>query len=505
MRPTRNHRFLSLIQSAITTTLKPELQSDVARQTADIIQLCLDELKRRERGTGEVLAAVNREGAVIAADMAALLTRRNGVVPAQSDDTADVTNDITALDQRITDHDRLSKRLSELGAMLKASGADEDVMALLLRAAQWEVRLHCEQLPQADSGASEVPYQPPSDAELRDAIETFVRGQHADGDRVLVTEFARVTGGFSKASYLLTLRNASGGEEKLVVRKMGREPLIALEATLIENEFHLLSDVAKTNFPAPKPLWLGVDVPGVDSNFYIMTRLPGRTIGTFLGGADALPERFLLDLAEILAKLHNYPLETFRAYIDRYDSGAVLSDSVSDWYRRRIAEWRRYAMETDAEFHLASPMATWLLTWLEGNVAEDRRCPVLLHGDYNIHNFLCEDNRVTGVLDWENSMFGAPEHDLAYLRPNIEKHIDWKRFLQHYRDSGGREVDEGAFDFYLAFNAMRISFGSNRAVKNLQRGSMSDIRLAAIEFGFLPDFMRTSLERAVAYENSQRK
>lgn len=502
MKPTRNDRFLSLIQQALDTSIKPELQSDVARQTLDIIQLCIAEMKRREHGTGDVLATANREGAAIADAMTALLARRG--IRVGEDALHDAHVDITPLDREISAQARIADRLSRLGAQLKQSGADDEAMALLLRAAQWEVQLHCEQLPRANSGSDMAPYQPPSDAELRDAIEAFVRAKHPDGKRVAVVEFTRVTGGFSKSSYLLTLRNARGAEEKLVVRKMGRKPLIAYEATLIDNEFHLLSSVAKTDFPAPKPLWLGVDVPGTDSDFYVMTRLPGKTIGTFLGGADKLPERYLLDLAELLAKLHNYPLDTFTDYIDRYDERAVLNDSVSDWYRRRIEGWRRYATERDAAFHLPSPMMIWLLAWLETHVPNDDRRPVLIHGDYNIHNFLCVDDRVTAVLDWENAMFGAPEHDLAYLRPHIEKHIDWHRFLRHYLDSGGCEVNQEAFDFYLAFNAMRITFGSNRAVWNLQSGEMSDIRLAAIEFGFLPDFMRTSLERALAYENKSK-
>ena len=499
MRSSRNDRFITLIQSALETTIKPELSSDVARQTADIIGLCLNELKRREHGTAEVLTAANREAASIAAEMKALLTQRGAPEVRPAGQSA-ARSDATIVDRLITENEQLTAELTGLAAALQKTARDDTMMALLLRAAQWEVRLHCEQLPTAEAGdAADVPYQPPGDEAIRDAIEAFVRTQHEDGNRVAITSFTRVTGGFSKTSYLMTLRNASGAEEQLVVRKMGHVPLIAFEATLIEEEFSLLSAVSKTDFPAPKPLWLGVDVPGTDSNFYVMTRLPGKTIGTFLGGAEKLPARYLLDLAETLAKLHNYPLETFSSYIDECGGHDVLTDSVEGWYRRRIEEWRKYAMERDVGHHLPSPMLTYLMSWLEANVPQDARRPVLLHGDFNIHNVLCVDGRVTAILDWENSMFGAPEQDLAYLRPNIEKHIDWNRFVQHYLDSGGRPLNADAFDFYLAFNAMRITFGSNRAVKNLQTGSMNDIRLAMIEFGFLPDFMRVSLERADAY------
>ena len=123
----------------------------------------------------------------------------------------------------------------------------------------------------------------------------------------------------------------------------------------------------------------------------------------------------------------------------------------------------------------------------------DPRRPVLVHGDFNIHNLLAVDGQITGILDWECSMFGAGEQDLAYVRPIISQHIAWDRFLAHYRASGGPEVNTAAMDFYMAFSAMRLCVIFNKGVRNLQDRAHQDIRYTVIDLGLTPEFMKQAL------------
>ena len=55
------------------------------------------------------------------------------------------------------------------------------------------------------------------------------------------------------------------------------------------------------------------------------------------------------------------------------------------------------------------PRLTWLLHWLEANVPEDDRAPVLTNGDYAIHNVVVRYGKVAGVLDWQGAEFSALE------------------------------------------------------------------------------------------------
>jgi aminoglycoside phosphotransferase (APT) family kinase protein len=112
-----------------------------------------------------------------------------------------------------------------------------------------------------------------------------------------------------------------------------------------------------------------------------------------------------------------------------------------------------------------------MLDWLEQHVPANRNPPVLVHGAFNIHNVLAEGGQVTGLLDWECAMFGAPE------------------------------IDESSMSFYMAFSSMRLNIVFNRGVRNLQQGVTNDIRYALVELGLTPEFMKLALAstRPAAY------
>jgi aminoglycoside phosphotransferase (APT) family kinase protein len=57
-------------------------------------------------------------------------------------------------------------------------------------------------------------------------------------------------------------------------------------------------------------------------------------------------------------------------------------------------------------------------------VPEDNRRPVPTHGDFNIHNVLLDDGKLTDILDCECSDFGTPEQNLAYIQPHVSRHMD---------------------------------------------------------------------------------
>ncbi len=164
-------------------------------------------------------------------------------------------------------------------------------------------------------------------------------------------------------------------------------------------------------------------------------------------------------------------------------------------YRGNIAKWRHYATETE---HLTSPLLHYLLHWLEHHIPADPRPPVLVHGDFNIHNLLVENGHVSGVLDWECAMFGAPEQDLAYIQPHIAPHIDWSQFIAAYYEGGGRQLDTATMPFYLSFSAMRLHIAMLRATRNLQTEVNDDIRYAMVELGFGARFMEMGLAGTTA-------
>ncbi|MCB1691485.1 MAG: phosphotransferase [Pseudomonadales bacterium] len=161
-----------------------------------------------------------------------------------------------------------------------------------------------------------------------------------------------------------------------------RDPHIA------RHEFDLLSVLAGSGIPAPRPVaWLpdAFDVPCILLEYLagdVMSRVPG--------------EELVRDMIETLGRIH--------------DVDTVLLDFLptpSEWVARMV----------DYAGQLTDPATARLAglvreTWPASPPAH----PVLLHGDYWPGNLLVQQDRLAGVIDWEDAALGDPLWDLSVLR-----------------------------------------------------------------------------------------
>ena len=491
MQLSSNERYLELVRNSLNSAILPELQTDAAKASFGLIQSVLGELQKREQRWSHLLEQRVVSGQALSAKLAAMLQ-------------LDVPT--TASGDALIQHDVLTQRLAQQcnaliasRAQLKTVEQQAQVSALLREAAEWECQYYRNQVQPLTEAAA---VEPISDKNGRIDLETlqrFVRAQHAQGDAVSITQMAAVPGGYGKQTSRFSLRERDGTERELIARKNDRHPMVLRGMFCIENEFELVRAVSSTGYPAPTPLWLGLNVPNVDNDFYVMEKLPGRIPGSFLGGVGqaGVSEQLLLDIAAQLARLHAIPLDIFSDFIQRYDDAELLAagtaGTVSACYRRAVEAWARYESEVA---HLPSPYFHFLRDWLLRNIPEDSRRPVLVHGDFNIHNLLVENERVSGVLDWECAQFGAPEQDLAYIQPHLSRLIDWDRFMARYVEAGGRAVDSATLSFYQAYSMMRLHVGMNHGLLNLQQGINRDIRYSVIELAFAPQLMEFGMASA---------
>ncbi|MET0661122.1 MAG: phosphotransferase family protein [Steroidobacteraceae bacterium] len=490
MRLTTNDRYLSLLLQTLETRILPQLPSAAARETAGTMQTCLLELLRRERRTTGVLHEAILEGERIEKAMLELLRARGGEY---SSSTLERARDVpSSFDNAARQFNELVDALTRLAAALshrRTGATDAPVASLLRQAAQWEQRTHTKLAKPAEGDRDGNP--PDVNPLPQPVLEAFIHQHHPDGDRAKLVSMERATVGLGKQTFLIEVEDAKGVRQPLVVRKMdGGAPLIEFKNFELEHEFELLRAVARTGFPSPTPMWLGMDVSGADGNFYVMNRLPGKVMGTWINSAEKFPESELLHIAELMARLHRIGLDQFRDYIARFESPSLLQDTNEACYRRTITEWREYGTGPD---HLSSPSIIFATDWLSANLPHDTRRPVLIHGDFNIHNLLAEHERVTGVLDWECAMFGAPEQDLAWARPNVSKHMSFDKFLAHYEASGGRPVRREWLDYYHAFSSMRQNVIISRGVRNIQDARSTDIRHTLLQILFTPEVLKQSL------------
>jgi hypothetical protein len=351
MKLTSTATYLSLILKTLEQEMIPDLQSANVQGNAQFVVNIVRELLRREQDYAAALPIINDKGSVIEAEMWSAL----GGKPVATN--GEQANPIDRFGQ-------LSKTLTELAESLCRNNIDVTIRApLLRRAADWEYEAHALMLSLGSKKPAEA--NPPSQEPLpREALQNFIHRMHPDGSEAQLIAFERIPGGFNKQTAAITVQDASSRQQQLIVRKCDRTPTSLHKSFDLEREFHLVAAVNRTGFPAPKPLWMGKNVPGVDAPFYIMERLPGKPPGSFIGGAAKLNERFVLEWAELLARLHAISLDALSDFIQGYDSPSVLTETVSQTYRRYVADIRAYAQQTKP---LPSPTLVHLFDWLEHN------------------------------------------------------------------------------------------------------------------------------------------
>lgn len=180
---------------------------------------------------------------------------------------------------------------------------------------------------------------------------------------------------------------------------LAADPHVAL------TEYRLLELLHRAGLPVPRPYcadeW-GAILPGP---WLLNAYIDGQTSTDAAGLAAfaAAGTEFTGLLAQALADLHGTGLRAadvpFLA-----DAGTVVS--------RRLAaapEWSDDALsEPDVR---AALTAHWPPPQLNR--------PVILHGDYWPGNVLWRDERLAGIIDWEDAMFGDPLADLAVARQEL--------------------------------------------------------------------------------------
>ncbi|WP_054370951.1 phosphotransferase family protein [Rhodococcus rhodochrous] len=243
-----------------------------------------------------------------------------------------------------------------------------------------------------------------------------------------VTELRRLSGGFSKETLRAHVTDTTGIRQDIVIRKVspGRR------ADGLRPEYDVVSFVASSNVPVPKPLWYDENALGGPA--FATTAVSGRTMGSVWGWTESPSLEVVRDLARAMGALHsldlsdlgNTPLPPLRT---RSDHLAAIDERAGV-----LAEiWN-----TDDAYR---PVFEHVLRWLRTNTPADCTAPVLVHGDFALHNVMVSNHRISALLDWERAHIGNPSEDLAYLKPSIDQAGAWDEFVDEYRTAGGPPVN----------------------------------------------------------------
>lgn len=179
---------------------------------------------------------------------------------------------------------------------------------------------------------------------------------------------------------------------------------------LREPDIHTLLSKS-TSIPIPRVIALDTDRDIVDSTAIILERLPGIPMSRL--PADANHDGILARVGEYLAETH-----AIRGDFYGYPSEKTMPP-CSNWQTAFFIMWHLLLVDLDS---------TELYTDSEINALKKapdlyRNCflhnppPCLLHMDVWQQNILVHPVRhtLTGLIDWDRSLFGDPEIELAVL------------------------------------------------------------------------------------------
>ncbi|HJO25134.1 MAG: phosphotransferase [bacterium] len=290
--------------------------------------------------------------------------------------------------------------------------------------------------------------------ELPDALRAWV--ERETGSTVVAS--ASHHAGASRSAWNLEVE-AAGAVRRLFLLKDKRDGGGSIRDAAV------LRALAETGIPVP-------EVVAADKKqaVVVLSRLPGRSDFPAADEPQELRERTAAHLMALTAKLH--ALDPRRLRI----AHLALPETPEDCARRTLTEVRG-ALRALGE--AADPFFQFALNWLEANAPNSVEHYSLVHSDMGPGNFLFEEGRVTGIIDWEVAHFGDPMEDLAAIavRDMATPVGSLAKRFDEYAACSGNAVDLPRVHYYRALvlvrNSLMIGLGIAQPSKQMDIDEMT--------------------------------
>lgn len=234
-----------------------------------------------------------------------------------------------------------------------------------------------------------------------DSVSRFFRDHVSGGDCEL--SFTLISGGRSNLTYLVR-----GGGRVWVLR---RPPLghVLPTAHDMTREYRVLSALAGTDVPAPRPIALCEDPSVNDMPFYVMEYCPGVVLANAIPGgyAETIADRHRLSIAlvDTLVRLHA---------IDYRAVGLEGFGRPDGYIERQVTRWSQQWERSQTS---PLPEIDELIRRLRAALPTSSAPATIVHGDYRLGNLAldpADPGKVVAIFDWEMATLGDPLADLGY-------------------------------------------------------------------------------------------
>jgi hypothetical protein len=185
-----------------------------------------------------------------------------------------------------------------------------------------------------------------------------------------------------------------------------------------------------------------------------MERLAGRAE---IYAVPSATER--MDLArqylDNLARLHTLDHGQLGLLREPHATGSPFGHDVADYFDLADEDFRA----SEPRLRWPVPLLQLARRWVRANPPRPGRPLRLIQGDTGPAQFLFEDGKVTGLIDWEQAHIGDPMLDLSSLRLRnmLYPMAPITDLFAYYQERSGIPVDRAAVEYYTVVKLMYTS------------------------------------------------
>jgi len=287
------------------------------------------------------------------------------------------------------------------------------------------------------------------------------------GSGLSVAQLESLSGGASRQTWGVQVRDRDGRQHKLVLRASDHDD----DNAGMELEAASLRAAAAAGMPVPAVLCASDDDAALGCRYLISTRVPGETIPRRIlrSVTGEARQRLLAQCAAALAALHAADPDCI--------PGLRADDPLVLW-----RDWMDALGQPSAAFEIA---LRWLL---------QHRPPAggtaVVHGDFRLGNLIVDDSGLAAVLDWELVHRGDPLEDLGWFCVRAWRFGEDARpaaglgsiedFVASYERAGGGHVDRDALRWWQVLGTLRWGVICQRQAHRHLSGQTRSVELAAI-------------------------
>jgi aminoglycoside phosphotransferase (APT) family kinase protein len=337
-------------------------------------------------------------------------------------------------------------------------------------------------------------------------LSTYLTGRLADST-VEVSDIKHHFEGWSRDTISFTASFQEGDDKKteqLVVRAASETTAGPYKNTnnSLEAEYRVMDAMQSVEVPVPKTYWVETDASILGSEFFVMDYCPGsapvtwrkdvreRLYAAWDSEEKQLPNQFV----QAVAGIHSS---------DPEDVPSLESVPHSEVVDRELNQWTSIYKSVKIK---DEPIINEAIRWLFANKPDVPETTVI-HGDFRIGNMLIDENRITGVLDWELARIGDPLFDLGYASMNyytgklidpIERPelacalVEREWMYDRYEVITGRTVERDRVRYWRAFSIFMVYTIFMSGTHDYKEEQSNDVRAVWWQFtlpGLLEDLL----------------